>query len=204
MNSILRLESKASGIAETLESQVEIEYLRLNNSWVVDIGKAMNTAQWVMNSKVGRLYLVASDKGLQSISWEKQTAKIVKSLKGKGTELKILSQAVQELDEYFNKKRIKFDIPLDIQGTPFQKQVWARLSKIPYGKMISYQGIAIGIKKPKAFRAVGTANGKNPLPIVIPCHRVIASNGSLGGYSAGLDLKVELLHLEQCDEHHHH
>ena len=101
-----------------------------------------------------------------------------------------------ELTEYFNGKRKYFSVPLDIQGTDFQKSVWRQLLNIPYGKTISYMLLAKLIGNSKAVRAVGKANGENPLPILIPCHRVINSNGKLGGYSGGLDLKEKLLEME--------
>ena len=101
-----------------------------------------------------------------------------------------------QLEEYFNGDRKKFIMPLDIEGTDFQKKVWSELLKIPYGKTITYKKIAQRLGKTKAFRAVGKANSTNPVCIVIPCHRVIGSNGNLGGYSAGLNVKEKLLELE--------
>lgn len=142
-----------------------------------------------MNSKIGRLYLVASEKGLQGVFWKKQPVPI--------KETKILSTAVRQLEQYLDGKRKAFDLPLDVQGTAFQKLVWNELSRIPFGKTYSYKEIAAKIKNAKAFRAVGTANGKNPLCIIVPCHRVIAADGSLGGYSGGLATKTKLLGLEQ-------
>ena len=100
---------------------------------------------------------------------------------------------LKQLDEYFEGRREKFNLPLKLEGTPFQKQVWKELSKIPFGRVISYKDLAQKIGKPKAFRAVGNANSKNKFPIILPCHRVIASNGSLGGYALGLASKEKLL-----------
>jgi methylated-DNA-[protein]-cysteine S-methyltransferase len=157
----------------------------------------MKTAQWLMNSKIGPVYLVASEKGLQGVFLKKQKTPLLKSLKGADAEVKILSRTVHELKEYLDGKRKKFDLPLHVTGTPFQKRVWGALSKIPYGETYSYKDIAHKIKNPKAVRAVGTANGKNPLCVIVPCHRVIAAYGSLGGYSGGLDIKRKLLNLEQ-------
>lgn len=148
--------------------------------------------QWKFDSSLGPLYLVASKKGLQGIFWKKQKAPFLRSL----DHSKILDLATKELTEYFAGKKIKFTIPLDFQGTEFQKKVWNQLRKIPYGKTCSYKDIAQKINNKKAFRAVGTANGKNPLCIIIPCHRVIASDGGLGGYNGGLHLKIKLLNLE--------
>ena len=101
-----------------------------------------------------------------------------------------------QLKEYFNLKRKKFYIPLDIGGTEFQMKVWNELKKIPYGKTASYKEIAESIGNVKAVRAVGKANSKNPVPIIIPCHRVIEHSGKLGGYSGGLGIKEKLLELE--------
>ena len=103
-----------------------------------------------------------------------------------------------ELKEYFNMQRAKFSSPLDITGTKFQQKVWNELLKIPFGKTVSYKTIAKGIGNVKAVRAVGRANGANPVPIIIPCHRVIASEGKLGGYSAGAGIKEKLLEVEGC------
>lgn len=109
----------------------------------------------------------------------------------------ILKQAHCELDEYFRKKRTSFDVKFNLNGTPFQKSVWNELLKIPYGQTRCYCDIAKNIKNPFAYRAVGLANNKNPLPIFIPCHRVIGKNGSLTGYRDGLNLKEFLLNLEK-------
>lgn len=102
----------------------------------------------------------------------------------------------QQLDEYFNGERDVFDMPLDLRGTEFQKKVWNAIYQVPFGKTCSYQDIAEAIGNPKAVRAVGTATGKNPVPIVVPCHRIITSSGTLGGFGGGLPLKVELLKIE--------
>ena len=103
-----------------------------------------------------------------------------------------------ELKEYFEMQRAKFTVPLDIEGTKFQMKVWTELSKIPFGKTVSYKTIAKKIGDEKAVRAVGRANGANPVPVIIPCHRVIASDGKLGGYSAGEGIKEKLLEVEGC------
>lgn len=107
-----------------------------------------------------------------------------------------LEPVVQELNEYFSGLRREFSGPVDLYGTPFQVAVWRALLKIPYGETRSYQDIAIAIGRPNAVRAVGMANGANPVPIVVPCHRVIGKNGSLTGYSGGLDIKTLLLQQE--------
>ena len=109
---------------------------------------------------------------------------------------KILEKAVQELEEYFKGKRKEFDIPLNPKGTEFMKKVWKELQKIPYGKTTSYGKIAEKIGNPKASRAVGMANHNNPIPIIIPCHRVIGKNNKMVGYALGIDKKEYLLNLE--------
>ena len=107
-----------------------------------------------------------------------------------------LLAAATQLDEYFAGERTSFDLALDPQGTPFQRRVWFALADIPYGKTTSYAELARRVGSPKAFRAVGQANGKNPLAIILPCHRVINSDGSIGGYGGGLPMKRQLLALE--------
>jgi|CXWL01.1.fsa_nt_gi methylated-DNA-[protein]-cysteine S-methyltransferase len=156
----------------------------------------MDQIQYQFKSKIGPLYLVASQKSLQGVFFDKQPTKLIKKLDPSKPEQKILGQAARQLEEYFSGQRKKFDFTFDLSGTAFQRQVWGELSKIPYGKTVSYRDIAQRIRNPKAVRAVGSANGKNPVCIMIPCHRVIAADGSIGGYSGGLDIKRKLLKLE--------
>lgn len=107
-----------------------------------------------------------------------------------------LRQAAEQLDEYFEGKRKNFDLPLDMTGTPFQQKVWERLSQVPYGATTSYLLHAQAVGADRAVRAVGTAIGRNPLSIIVPCHRILASNGALAGYAGGLERKRYLLALE--------
>jgi O-6-methylguanine DNA methyltransferase len=107
-----------------------------------------------------------------------------------------LRQLAEELTAYFEGDLRKFDVPVDLRGTPFQVQVWRALLDIQYGEVRSYAAVATEIRRPSAVRAVGAANGSNPVPIVVPCHRVIGSGGTLTGYGGGLDLKRRLLELE--------
>ncbi|TLS37996.1 methylated-DNA--[protein]-cysteine S-methyltransferase [Pseudalkalibacillus caeni] len=109
----------------------------------------------------------------------------------------LLEPIKQQLNEYFTGQRYEFSIPLDLHGTPFQKKVWESLQSINYGDTCSYKDIAKKIGAPKAVRAIGSANNKNPVPLIIPCHRVIGSNGALVGYGGGIDKKEFLLHLER-------
>ena len=151
----------------------------------------------VVSSPVGKLTLVASERGLVAID--------VRNHAKQATAKNAAAQAVlmktkKQLEQYFAGKRTSFDVALDLIGTDFQQQAWRALCRIPYGKTISYGQQASNIKKPKAFRAVGSANGKNPIPIIVPCHRVVAGDGSLGGYSLGLKMKKQLLALEGVSE----
>lgn len=109
----------------------------------------------------------------------------------------LLSQAIQQLEEYFKGKRKRFSLPVAPGGTPFQRRVWDALCQVPYGKTCTYGQIARIIGQPKACRAVGMANHRNPIAIVIPCHRIIGANGSLTGYAGGLEIKEKLLELER-------
>ena len=136
------------------------------------------------------LYLVATETHLINIQFTQPQKALLLT-----TEL--LSMATFQLDEYFLGKRTTFSLPFKLTGTPFQLAVWKELQNIPYGQTTSYKEIAQKINKPKAYRAVGMANNKNPLPIIIPCHRVIGSNGKLIGYAGGLKLKNYLLELEK-------
>ena len=111
----------------------------------------------------------------------------------------LTDKAAGQLEEYFVGKRREFDVPLDPQGTKFQRSVWKALLEIPYGETRSYKQIAQMVKNPKAYRAVGMANNKNPIWIVIPCHRVIGADGSLTGYGGGLEMKQRLLELEKAE-----
>jgi methylated-DNA-[protein]-cysteine S-methyltransferase len=158
----------------------------------------MSLRQYKIASPIGTLYLVASPKGLQGIYWNKQEPDLVKSLTTLNPAEKILGQASTQLAEYFSGQRKSFTVPLDVDGTVFQKQVWRELVKIPFGQTISYRDVAKRIKNPKAVRAVGSANGKNPVCIIVPCHRVIAADGTIGGYAGGIRMKEQLLKLESA------
>ncbi len=146
--------------------------------------------QWKYDSPVGPLYIIASPTGLRGLYWEEQDVAHASVI------TPILIQAQNELAEYFIGGRTNFTVPLELMGTPFQLRVWKELLKIPYAHTYSYRKLASCIKKHNAVRAVGSANGKNPLCIIVPCHRVIASDGSLGGYAGGIKTKMKLLDLE--------
>lgn len=153
----------------------------------------MKTYQWKLKSSIGPMYLVISEKGLRGIFWKKQDVPYAKKIE----EHPFLVLAIKEISEYLEGKRKIFSVPLDIVGTPFQKSVWKELLKIPYGKTCTYRDIAKKIKNEKAVRAVGTANGRNPLSLIIPCHRVIATSGELAGYAGGIRIKAKLLKMEK-------
>ncbi|THD34516.1 MAG: methylated-DNA--[protein]-cysteine S-methyltransferase [Sphingomonas sp.] len=149
-------------------------------------------------SPVGTLKLVASDRGLAAILWENDREDRVRL--GAMTEQPdhpVLAETARQLSEYFAGKRSAFTVPLDFHGTPFQKSVWAALLTIPVGETRTYAEIAAQVGRPTACRAVGAANGKNPISIIAPCHRVIGSDGSLTGFAGGLEGKRYLLDLER-------
>ena len=157
----------------------------------------MTYSSKAMESPVGELTLVASDKGLAAVLWENDNPLRVR-LSPAVEDLKhpVLLETERQLKDYFAGKRTAFSLKLDFKGTEFQKKVWAALLTIPYGETRSYGQIAKQIKNPKAVRAVGAANGKNPISIVTPCHRVVGSDCKLTGFAGGLDVKARLLALE--------
>ena len=151
----------------------------------------------VTDSPVGRLTLVASDDGLAGILWQKERRGRVRlQLDAEDGRHPVLVETRRQLTEYFAGRRQAFSLKLDFNGTAFQKQVWNALLTIPFGETRSYGEIARQIGRPAAARAVGAANGKNPVSIVAPCHRVIGSTGTLTGFAGGLEAKARLLALE--------
>ena len=138
--------------------------------------------------------LAADDQGLRQIDFAKPTTKPQPDWREDRAPLR---ETIRQLKAYFAGDLEDFDLPLAPMGTPFQQSVWKRLCDIPYGKTISYGELARRVGNPKASRAVGLANGSNPIPIIIPCHRVIGSNGKLTGYGGGLPIKEKLLSLEK-------
>jgi methylated-DNA-[protein]-cysteine S-methyltransferase len=151
-----------------------------------------------IDSPVGPLMLVADDAGLRRLDFPKD-GKPARPQAGwtESTGLGVLAEAGKQLREYFAGRRTEFDLPLAPEGTPFQRSVWRCLQEIPYGETISYAELAKRVGNPKASRAVGSANGKNRIAIIIPCHRVIAADGTLGGFGGGLPTKLKLLDLER-------
>jgi methylated-DNA-[protein]-cysteine S-methyltransferase len=157
----------------------------------------MSLAYTLMKSPVGELKLIASDKGLVAVLWENDPPHRVKV--GEMVEdgrHPVLLEAERQLREYFAGQRKEFSVPLDMRGTPFQRDVWRALLEIPFGETRSYLDLAKRLGNRNATRAVGAANGRNPLSIVVPCHRVIGSSGKLTGFAGGLEVKARLLGLE--------
>ena len=143
-------------------------------------------------SPIGLLEIRGSEKGIASVSFDAKVDNVIESPP-------CLRECVSQLHEYFNGERKSFDLKFDLEGTDFQKKVWNELTKISFGKTKSYNDIAIKLGDKEAVRAVGNANGKNPLAIIIPCHRVIGSDGKLVGYAGGLWRKKWLLNFENKD-----
>lgn len=157
----------------------------------------MTLAYTIIASPVGDLTLVAGDHGLVAILWQDDDPDRVRmEARVEAPDHPVLVETAKQLDAYFAGKLERFDVPLDFRGTDFQKQVWAALLTIPFGQTRSYGEIARQIGRPSASRAVGAANGRNPISIIAPCHRVIGSAGALTGFAGGLDAKRYLLDLE--------
>jgi methylated-DNA-[protein]-cysteine S-methyltransferase len=157
----------------------------------------MSLAYKYVASPVRKLKLVASETGLIAILWENDNPRRVRLADlVEDNNQGILVETERQLNEYFAGKRDEFSIPLDMRGTAFQKNVWRALQAIPFGKTRSYGEIANQVGRPTASRAVGAANGRNPISIVVPCHRVVGSSGKLTGFAGGLEAKAHLLNLE--------
>lgn len=150
-----------------------------------------NLTGCTLPSPVGDLTLLASEKGIAGVYFEDRC-----QLAWTSGESELLSRVREQLQQYFAKQRTDFEVPLDMRGTEFQRAVWRALLMVPFGQTASYLEIAQRIGKPKAVRAVGMANGANPVSLIVPCHRVIGADGSLTGYGGGLERKRHLLALE--------
>ena len=149
-----------------------------------------------MDSPVGRLLLTGDEDGLRLIGFP-EGKMVIQPAADWIESRKTFHEAIRQLQGYFGGELREFDLPLAPEGTPFQLAVWSKLREIPYGETISYGELAARVGNPKASRAVGMANGRNPLPIVVPCHRVIGSSGKLTGFGGGLGTKQLLLDLER-------
>lgn len=160
----------------------------------------MNIFYQPIKTPAGNLYLYTDDESVREIAFEKGEA--LKRYAGfQIVEKKnpVMKNLMTQLEEYFAGDRKDFDLPLHIEGTTFQKKAWKYLASIPYGRIVSYSEQAKKIGHAKAVRAVGSANGRNHLPIILPCHRVMRASGDLGGYAGGLDMKKLLLRIEGHD-----
>jgi methylated-DNA-[protein]-cysteine S-methyltransferase len=150
-----------------------------------------------IESPVGKLKLVASSNALVAVLWERERPNRVKlDTMTLAPQQPILLETERQLAEYFSGERIQFDLPLQPDGSEFQKKVWQALREIPFGQTRSYLDLAKALGSSKAARAIGAANGKNPLSIIVPCHRVVGADGSLTGFAGGVETKAALLALE--------
>ena len=160
---------------------------------VPDDGRLWQT----LNSPIGVLLIVVSDSGVKRIDFVDRNKKSSLTRNTARQQHPILTDALQQLTEYFGGTRTTFSLPLDLGGTEFQQQAWLALAHIPYGDTMTYGEQAASIGRPTAVRAIGVANSKNPIAIVLPCHRVIGADGSLTGYAGGMDKKIWLLNHER-------
>lgn len=164
------------------------------------LGDTHDLSRTTMSSPVGELTLIASPRGLRAVLWPNELAEpaaLPLAVDGDPAAATVLRVAVLQLEQYFAGERREFDLPLDPVGTDFQLSAWLQLRRIPYGATISYGEQARRLGDVNKSRAVGAANGRNPISIIVPCHRVVGTNGALTGFAAGLDAKAWLLRHEQ-------
>lgn len=153
-------------------------------------------SRWI-DSPIGPMRLTVSERGLCEAHWDDEPIEFESKINGTPTAKRLLTDVERQLNQYFAGKRTQFEIPLDLKGTAFQREVWDYLfQKIPHGTTQSYRQVAVGVGRPLASRAVGAAIGRNPVGIIVPCHRVIGANGSLTGFGGGLHRKEFLLRHE--------
>lgn len=148
---------------------------------------------YTFHTPIGFLTIREEEQKLTNLFWQADSERVLKNERHSD----FLYEVYTQVNEYFAGRRRQFDVALKYEGTPFQQSVWRQLQKIPYGETRSYQEIAIGIGNEKAVRAVGQANNKNPIMIIIPCHRVIHKNGDITGFACGVEVKQYLLNLEK-------
>ena len=190
-------------VASNLKKKVKVDGERTSSSDTDAQRVSTKVYCTSFDSRIGRIYVSSTDKGVSKISVPKETRKDFFDWLERHFDLDAVvdnrsknKEAIDQLTRFFNGKLAKFTCPIDLIGTPFQIRVWKELAKIPYGSTITYKQLAKRVAAPHAFQAVGRANGANPLPIIIPCHRVVGSDGSLVGYSCGIKTKEFLLRLE--------
>lgn len=160
--------------------------------------KTVYYKEW--QSPICKLHLYADDQNLLAVTFNENREAVMKKLNlddYKKMASPIIEKAILQLEEYFRGERKKFNLPIQLKGTEFQTKAWNELLRIPFGKTISYAEQACQISSPKAVRAIGSANGKNPISIIVPCHRVITSQSTISGYAGGASLKEKLLKLER-------
>ncbi len=151
-----------------------------------------------MKTPVGRLKIVGGENGLRAILWpDDDPARVKFEVEPRRSSIALFDAVELQLDEYFAGRRERFDLELDLKGTDFQRAVWRELERIGYGRTVTYGDIAKRVGRPTAVRAVGAAIGRNPISIIVPCHRVIGSNGQLTGFAGGLESKTRLLAIEK-------
>lgn len=188
-------------VATLIKGKTKLEHQRqAESNRSSQISKLFCTS---FESRIGRIYVASSEKGVCKVSVPNETHKDFFSwlqehfdTEGVIDNRSRNKEVIDQLTRYFHGKLVKFNLPLDLVGTPFQIRIWKELARIPYGSTITYRSLARKVSTPNAFQAVGRANASNPLPIIIPCHRVIGSDGSLVGYSCGIKTKEFLLRLE--------
>lgn len=151
----------------------------------------METKSYIFKTKIGYVTIIHNDKYLTKLTIDETLPA------GISQKSEFAEKVELQIDEYINQKRKSFSIPFKLEGTDFQRKVWHQLLNIPYGELRTYKQIAQEIENPKAYRAVGNANNKNPLGIIVPCHRVIGANGELTGYAGGLNIKRKLIEIEK-------
>jgi methylated-DNA-[protein]-cysteine S-methyltransferase len=161
----------------------------------VTLSATETTTELCVESPIGDLVVSGNDEFVTELLLDVPGRRVTATRSRRGVRGPVLD-AARQLDEYFARRRREFDLPLSLAGTDFQKQVWLALADIPYGETISYAELASWVGRPSAYRAVGQANGANPIAVILPCHRVIAADGSIGGYGGGLATKRTLLALE--------
>lgn len=151
----------------------------------------------IVPSPVGKLRLVGGDRGLAEVCWESKRSSVACLDATEDPHHPVLLEAARQLDQYFTGRRKEFELQLEFRGTDFQKRVWDELLKIPFGETRTYGEIARRLGNVNAMRAVGAANGRNPIPIIAPCHRVIGASGALVGFGGGLEVKEYLINFER-------
>ncbi len=157
----------------------------------------------IFDCLVGELTLVATDLGLRAVKWPNERVgrlPLPEEMISK-PDHPVLEATRIQLEEYFQGERTEFDLPLDLRGTEFQQLAWLALALIPYGQTVSYGEQAVRIGRPRAVRAIGAANGRNPISIILPCHRVVGANDDLTGFAGGIETKRELLAFEKNEDH---